>query len=679
MATVQSAPPTQQLPGTTPGSPARPTADLSKYFGRKPREEIAKAVQDKIDDYIKWLKQTGRLYLYRRSFDYYYRGLAKGGRLWKSGQQDEYMNVSVNHFRNIILHILSGAASQRPTFNPVAINSDYKSQAQTKVSRGVLDYYNREKKVETFLKKAGETALIYSLGFVTLDWDTELGEDYAVGPTGEKIKEGDISIACHSPLTMAYDYTLEDAAHSDWYVARRIKNKYAIAAKYPQFADKILAQEIEPNDIIDRAVIGNFANFDDMIFVDTLYHRKTAVVPDGRLVEVIGNEIVTIDTPLPYKTLPVYRIAPEDVNGSASGYTIAFDLLPIQEICDKLYSTILTNQGNFGIQNIWTQPGGGISVTELAGGMNHIQSPSKPEVVQLLQTPQEVFSFLEKTEKVMEVISGVNSVSRGNPESSLKSGSALALVASQAIQFNSNFQQSYNRLLEDVGTGIIEMLARFAKTKRMIAISGKANAGYMTEFSAADLSNISRVQVEMGNPLSRTTAGKLQIAESLLNAQQIKTPQEYIQVLMTGNIDPLVEGDQAQLLLIRAENEALSKGQTAPALITDAHQLHIREHGVVLASPASRSNPTIVQAALAHIQEHLNLMRMGDPAVLTINGEQPIPTAVPGMIPAPMTAAVAGAPQGVPQAMNAENPLTQEAEEVRMPSMPKNPLTGVRQ
>lgn len=653
-----------------PGAvPSVPTVDLTKYFARKNRAEIGTAIQAKFEDYVKWMKNTRRLDLYKRSFRYYYRGVETGGRMWSSGNQDEYLNTSINHYRNILLHILSGATSQRPVFNPVATNSDYKSQAQTKVSKGVADYYMRERKVEVFLKKAGEAALIYAQGFITLDWDTELGNDYAVGLGGEKIKEGDITIACHSPLSMAYDYTLEDAGHSDWYIARRLKNKYALAAKYPHHADKILQMSVEANEILDSAAIGQYQCYDDMVYVDTLYHRKTPIVPDGRLVECIGSDVVTIDTPLPYKALPVYRIAPEDISGSSSGYTVAFDLLAIQEILDKLYSSILTNQANFGVQNIWTQPGGGLNVVDLGGGMKHIQSPAKPEVLQLLQTPQEVFSFIEKLEKTLETISGVNSVTRGNPESSLKSGSALALVASQAIQFNSNFQQSYNRLLEDVGTGIIEILAQFAKTKRMIAISGRANAGYMQEFSRDDLSNISRVQVEMGNPLSRTTAGKLQIAESLLEKGLVKTPQEYIQVLTSGTLEPLVEGDQAQLLLIRAENEALSRGEGVQALITDAHRLHIIEHGVVLSSPASRKNPTTVTNALAHIQHHLDLMRTADPAILAINGEQAIPPAMPGTPTAEQTAGMQPT-----ETLAVQNPVVAKAETVDMPNMPESPL-----
>ena len=47
-----------------------------------------------------------------------------------------------------------------------------------------------------------------------------------------------------------------------------------------------------------------------------------------------------------------------------------------------------------------------------------------------------------------ETVSGVNSVVRGNPEKSIKSGAALATIQAQAIQFMNGLQQSYIFLID---------------------------------------------------------------------------------------------------------------------------------------------------------------------------------------------------------------------------------------
>ena len=100
-----------------------------------------------------------------------------GNVLWV-GQNAEYSNISINHYRNLIQHRLTLTVSQRPTFQPRATNTDYKSQAQVKLAHGLLDYYMREKKLERYIKTAGEFALVYGEGFLRTDWDAQIGEEY---------------------------------------------------------------------------------------------------------------------------------------------------------------------------------------------------------------------------------------------------------------------------------------------------------------------------------------------------------------------------------------------------------------------------------------------------------------------------------------------------------------------
>ena len=130
-----------------------------------------------------------------------------------------------------------------------------------------------------------------------------------------------------------------------------------------------------------------------------------------------------------------------------------------------------------------------------------------------------------------------------------------------------------------------------------------------------------------------TTAGRVEMAEQLLQMKIITTAQEYLNVINTGNLDLLTEDTQAQLYLIKAENERFIDGQPNIALVTDEHELHIKEHSAVLSDPEMRFNPQLVQAVTGHITEHMNLLRgmkatptgnQADPDYLKIMGEQPL-------------------------------------------------------
>jgi hypothetical protein len=283
----------------------------------------------------------------------------------------------------------------------------------------------------------------------------------------------------------------------------------------------------------------------------------------------------------------------------------------------------------------------------------------------LTATPVEIFNRYKELVNEMESISGINSVVRGNPEASLKSGAALALVASQAIQFLQLTQQRYVQLLEDSGTAIINMLQSYATVPRVATIVGKMNTPYMKEFSGADLESVNRVIVDMGNPLSKTTAGKIQIADTLLQYGFIKNPDMYFSVLQNGRLDSITDPVQRQLMLIAMENEQMQDGIDPPVLVTDNHPMHIQEHKQLLDSPEARNNPDLVVVVLAHIQNHINQMRTGDADLFAILGMQNLPPK------SPENPSIPQVEQG-----GQINPLEQVTGS--LPNLPTNPMTGER-
>jgi hypothetical protein len=120
----------------------------------------------------------------------------------------------------------------------------------------------------------------------------------------------------------------------------------------------------------------------------------------------------------------------------------------------------------------------------------------------------------------------------------------------------------------------------------------------------------------------------------------ITTPEQYISVINTGKLETMTEGQNKELLLVRAERERLVDGTTpVVAVLTDAHSLHIREHKAVLADPDLRMDAELVQRTLAHIQEHIDILSNPDVAnILTLLGEQPLGPPM-GTPPAPGTVA----------------------------------------
>jgi hypothetical protein len=641
-----------------------------EYWASVSSEEIADRILDKVDEYYKFLGTSGRLDLYRRSWMYYYRPRLTGGALVPAGQQGELTALSVNNYRNLLLHLETMTLSQRPNFEPRASNTDVASQSQVILAAGLLDYYMREKRLERFIKQATKDCLMYGEGFLRAEWNANGGDTYGKTASGATVYQGDLKYTNYSPINVVRDHTKQSPASEDWYIPRDFVNKYDLAAKFPDLKEKILDDSVDALLASRTSMIGyNNLEDSDQIAVYTLLHEPSPALPTGRFTQVLENGTVLMDGPLPYEETHMYRMAPDEESGTIFGYTVAFDLLPIQEAFDIVVSTAITNISTFGVQNILMPKGHDISTSQIAGGLNVIEydpKVGKPESLQLTNTAPEVYNFMNMLDHWGETISGVNSVARGNPEASLKSGAALALVQSMAVQFSMGLQQSYAELVEDSGSGTIYILQDFAAVPRVAAIAGISNRPLMKEFSGKDLDKIHRVTVDMGNPLTRTTAGKVNLADAFLEKGMIENPDQYIQVVTTGRLEPVIEGKQANLLNMKSENERLSDGIQPRAVITDDHAKHILEHSTVMASPEVRDDPNgkIMTATLAHIQEHLNLAQSPGYALLApmLGHQQMVPTQAP----------VPGG-SGTGDMLNGTPPVVQQAHGVNQPSMPDAP------
>lgn len=665
-----------------------------EYFASLETEKVGPEIFARIENFYEYLRTSGRLNLYKRSYDYYFQAVKTGGRVYQTGDEGEFTNVDLADYRNILQHLKVMTTSTRPTFEPKATNSDHKSMSQTILANGLLEYYLREKKLERFGDLATEYALRYGDGYVELDWNATAGAAYVLDENGNEIKEGDLEAYAYGPLDVILDYTRNGSLECDWRITRRFKNKYDIAEKY---APKKMENGRDKNQDLREKILSCSTSEDakqfmfgtprheesDLIPVYTLHHRRTESVPNGRLVRLVSPDAILTDGPLPFKNITLFRIAAGDQDGTPFGYSVAFDLLPLQQTINALVSTISTNAATFGVQNIAAPKGHGLTISQIVEGLNLLEYDAqfgKPEALNLLSIPAEIFKFVDQVRNMMEVVAGLTSVTRGTPEASLKSGAALALVQSMAIQFNSNLQQSYAQLLEDIGTGIVEILQNFATTKRVASIAGKSNRSLMREWSGQDLDQISRVTVDLGNPLSRTTAGRVNMAEALLGAQMIENPQQYLQVLQTGRLDPMIEGKTSELLNIKSENERISNGDVPTVVMTDKHPLHIQEHKPVMDSPESREDPSVVNAWTNHIQQHFEIWRSTPPELLGVLGLQPIPPQQmpmapqgPGPVPPEGPQGTGQAPEGIDQTLAPPQPGSPSP---RMAQPPTNPLTG---
>ena len=638
---------------------AEPTQEKTAgmYWAASPKEIIGTEIADQLKNYYQIMSASGLFELYRVIHAMFYSlGPAghEGSKIVEFGDNGEKLGVKSNQIRSLIRYILTSATADRPAVMPKAINSTAKAMMQVPVARKVLDYYNKTKRMERQLVGTALRALLYGKGYMWQSWDPSIGDtDQAPGQTS-----GDLIYRACSPMEVACDLE-RDAYDHDWFIITRPRNKYDLAATLGKKSEELRAKIIDTDtSCIDKNILQSI-NFgfkkltkqSDVVYEHHFIHRKTPAMPNGRYVIMIGEDLVLFDDVLQYPDMPVSEMIPEEfLEAGSVGYASAWDLVGLQQSYDALISTCMTNFDALGHHDMLLPEGVELSVEVVRDGLNAIRFPAgehnKPSILEKFSVKEEVFKLREWLKSDMEVNSGVNSVARGEPQNSLQTGPALALVQAQAVHFQTGFIGSFTQLIEDSATTSIRILKKYATVERIAAISGENDPDGLLAFSSKDIDQIDRVECDRGNPAFRTLAGKYDQAEKFLERGLIKNINEYYQVLDKGRLEPVMDPHTKANMQVLAENEILMKGpvpkpkldpltgmpavdemgqpvmylEELPVVMTDDPMEHIQGHTMVLNSPENRRSKEIVTATTMHILDHFKVWRETPPDVLQLLG-----------------------------------------------------------
>ncbi len=660
-----------------------PARSTQAHWATLPDDELGGEIIARKNQYFEQLHRSGLAARIRRSYREFYSMTVEGrymeGGVQLAGEQGELVSLGANHFRSLIQHVHTMTTSHRPSFDPVATNMDVISLEQVTLARSVLEHYMRRRGFESKYQKAAEAALMLGRAYLHFSWDQGMGKDVErtepttdpeTGITTDVMvhgKSGDVRCDVLGPFDVAKDPDLS-WDDSPWAILCLPVNRYDLASQFPEYQEKILAAETGHNTWKRQSLTWDPSRErfqQDRLFLYVLYHEGTPAVHKGRVAYTLEDGTVLISGELPYSRRPVVDICPGEVFGTSDGYTNSWDLLGLKEMADGVLSAASSNFDAFGVQNIIVEDGCDISPMDLHGGMNVLRVPRgtviEPRGVNLTAMPQGWEKYYELLRGEQETLIGMNRTARGDPDPNLKSASAVAFVHSMAVQFQSGFQGAYVKALEQGASLTIECNQKWADVEQVVQIVGQDQEALVKNWvGQKDLDRIERVQIDVGNPMTRTLAGRYDMFEKYLEMRmQGVAPEDFdrgVQVLTTGRIEPMSERSQKEMLNIRQENDKLRRKPQVvdvppepgappppgppkrrvtgvPANFGDHHKLHIQEHLAVLSESAYRLDVDVVKAVQAHVMEHIDLWRFTDPAILMATGQEPLPMTGPDGLP----------------------------------------------
>lgn len=720
------------------------------YWAAEPESEdaVQKAV-DRIKAYRERLIESSTASRVRRSWRAYIglgpNGDADSSQLTAGGEVGERLMLNVNQYATIANQIVTLTTSSKPSVKAIASNTDFTSIGAATFAEGLNDYYDRELNIADREIETIRNAVLMGEAWLVQDWDQSEGAAVMIDEQGRPINTGNVKIHALTLFDVARDLNVNKIDDCKWILWRHREGKYDLAAKYPNIADQILDAESD-NDQDMRDASYDYFKFDelysknldcddDTIYVWELRHLPTPALPKGRLIRFINSQVVLFDTfekvaahvemteqvatdgtvvPVevqvpeqifdhgyPYEDqLFAFSAAAERVPGTSFGHTAFFDLLSLQEGINLGASIQGSAINAGGLQNIYVKRGANITANKMVGALNIVEYDGEdgvPVAKDNVSINPAVPNFQSYLLDSMRQRVAINEVVVGDPSAGMPA-QAMALLRAQAVESNSGLQTAYEKLIQRSRTGILKLLQMFADHEIVAKIAGKSNSWAVKEFTKKDLAGFDAFVVEPVSPTTKTLAGKLSIAQPLLDAGKI-TDQQYMQLLSTGRMEPVVKFESDNQARIEREKELLMQGiglppfQTNPdgsvvidpesglpqfevstgtyvrPVITDTFWSEIPEYASVLAMPETRSNAKVVTAVTELIKYCIALWKIQPPAItMTLKGV-PAPMNPVGPPPAePVGSTGVPAPENSP---GTPGPVPPGSPEVNMPKPPE--------
>lgn len=647
---------------------------LAQYWANKPEDELFGILRDKEEECHSAYERRGLFTMNRVAFAQYYGMTGAGGSgpggMWETqciqfeGENGELLVCSINELRSYWDQIFNMTTKNRPSFEAQAINTDVDSMAQVEASDNYLQYYYEqnfgERKEKEVVKREG----LYGKGWTHIDWDPDGGPDVEIDdevpspmgglPSKTTAKAGELLISCLYPWQVIHEpYRSESDTHL-WRMVIFTRSKWEMIARYPLFAKRIEQSNYEGCSR-EYAFPGSDAarrESDDQITIRIFYHARCAVIPLGKKITFVGSVMVD-SADLPVDEIPLVDFMSNELHGTSFGISDLWNMIPLNQLKAQIMSDIATNVEAFGRPPLVLEEGQDLDLDALADGQKVVFVPpnsTRPEPMKFPSVPDASFKALELLRLFDQSISGLNAVYRGEPGNNVSSGAMAALFDNRAVENQSPRQAALDLMRERIGNILLQYLKKFATHPQLVAVAGKDERGMMDSFTKEDIAGVHRVIVKTANPMLRTQAGRMQLAETLRDwpGQPLSDPAQIIQLLTTGQFKPAYNMTRISQLRVDYENEVLLTGppvqtteapdpmtglpvqkQTVPAvpvLASDNARDHLLGVLEVLNSPAARKNPAIHDAALAHFLEHVEVARNNDPYVCSLLG-LPMPQA----------------------------------------------------
>lgn len=418
--------------------------------------------------------------------------------------------ISVNYAFKYLRYIHSQMAANPPSVMPLPTSADYKDRRAADVADDLVNYGRRQYKIQDQVDLTTLQTLAYGTGVIKGTWDANAGEILKVSKKKRQlVMTGDIRVRPVLIWDFAYDHTARSLEDIRYVFERHVMSLEEAKYRFPKYAEEL--------EVAGRKS-SRVSRFFDGVSQDPatsrieIWEYIEKGLPwngmAGRRCFLMGDKVLSDITanPNPDAALGYFLLTDVDVPGQVYGRTFIDYLARIQDVLNRLDSTILDG----------VQAHGNVRMVVYDASENQDGLPSnshwevanikgaagqKPDFIDPPQLMGDIYKLRDALLAGMEQIAGVNDSMMGKVDREM-SGFSLQTAINAGNMVRRRLFNKYEGFVEAIYRFFLRLVQENWQDERKILVTGEENALSVAYYSGADLTSGFDLDVRYGASFS---------------------------------------------------------------------------------------------------------------------------------------------------------------------------------
>jgi hypothetical protein len=543
------------------------------------------------------------------------------------GQGKQYLarnRIHVNKILPTVQNRLARLCKNPPRYDVRPKSSDIEDKEAAELSLQILNMVFDVQKVNR--KRIPLMMWVQQCGhaYLKVTFDDQLGNPIEEVDGSVKY-EGDIRIDVVSSFEVFPDPLAKDMDEAQWVVQAKVRKLDYFKSHYPERGHLVKEEgawllsaqyEARINQLNNQgpSTSGVQMALKNAAIELCYYERRSEKHPNGRMI-ICANGVLLKDDELPVGEFPLVKFDDVVVAGKFYSESLITHLRPIQD----QYNRTITKRAD------WTNKllagkyiaakGHGMrqeSLNDASGECltyNVVPNAPPPSALAIPVIPAYAYTEEERLDGMINDISGIGEVSRGNlPSAGIPAIGMQILIEQDDTRIGITIEQH-----EEAWAGVARLILLYAEqyyqTERLLKISGKQGEYTIKKFRGVDIKGNNDVIVIRGSTLPGSKALKRQDIMNLYQQGLIGNPQD--PSVKSAVLSAMEQGDVAEFwddLHLDQQNieEAitmLEQGVTPPFDEMDNHMLYIKRLNQYRKTDKYKHLPMQIRLGFARFRE----------------------------------------------------------------------------